>query len=94
MLYYVVLLDNTFIMAIKDIEKDLVTFRIPAQKRTELDRIAEESFRDRSFVLNEAVDAYLDTKRWQIDHIESGLKDAKAGRFASARDVERAYKGQ
>jgi len=81
-------------MATKDIEKDVVTFRIPAQKRTELDRIAGESLRDRSFVLNEAVDAYLDAKHWQIAHIEKGLKDAKDGRFASAPDIERAYRGQ
>jgi predicted transcriptional regulator len=81
-------------MTIKDIEKDVVTFRIPAQKRTELDRIAGESLRDRSFVLNEAVDAYLEMRHWQIEHIEDGLKDAKAGRFASAQDVGRAYRGQ
>ncbi|MEK7144556.1 MAG: CopG family transcriptional regulator [Patescibacteria group bacterium] len=81
-------------MATTEIEKDTVTFRIPTQKRTELDRVADGLLRDRSFVLNEAVDAYLDTKRWQIAHVEGGLKDAKAGRFASARDVERAYKGE
>lgn len=81
-------------MATIEIEKDTVTFRIPIKKRTELDQVAEELLRDRSFVLNEAVDAYLEAKHWQVAHIEIGLKDAKAGRFASARDVERAYKGQ
>ena len=81
-------------MTTAEIEKDTVTFRIPTKKRTELDRVAEELLRDRSFVLNEAVNAYLDTKLWQIDHIENGLKDAKAVRFASTRDVKRAYNGQ
>lgn len=81
-------------MATMEIEKDTVTFRIPTQKRTELDQVADELLRDRSFVLNEAVDAYLDTKRWQVARIEDGIKDAKAGRFVSARDVERAYARQ
>ncbi|OGG40297.1 hypothetical protein A2118_02335 [Candidatus Kaiserbacteria bacterium GWA2_50_9] len=75
-------------------KKDTITFRIPTRKRTELDRVADELLRDRSFVLNEAVDAYLDTKQWQVAHIETGLKDAKVGRFTSARDIERAYNGQ
>lgn len=80
-------------MSTTEINKDTVTFRIPTQKRTELDRVADELLRDRSFVLNEAVDAYLDTKHWQIAHIESGLKDAKARKFASTRDIDRAYHG-
>jgi predicted transcriptional regulator len=93
MIYYGVIQDNTIAMTIRNVEKDTVTFRIPTKMRAEIDRIAEESLRDRSFVLNEAVGEYLETKRWQEAHIEAGLKDAKAGRFASDTDVENAYRG-
>jgi predicted transcriptional regulator len=75
-------------------EKETITFRIPSKKRVELDRIASANSRDRSFVLNEAVNAYLEMSRWQHTHIEQGLKDAKAGRFASQRDIGKAFIGK
>jgi predicted transcriptional regulator len=81
-------------MALKNAEKSTVTFRIPLQKRSELDRIAGESLRNRSFVLNEAVDAYLETMHWQVAHIEEGLHDANTGRFAGAKEIASAYRGQ
>ena len=72
-------------------EKETITFRIPAKKRADLDRIALRNSRDRSFVLNEAVDAYIETQTWQDKHIEQGLADAKKGNFASVKDIEAAF---
>ncbi len=61
------------------------------EKRQTLDAIAEISDRDRSYVLNEAIDAYLEARAWQIAHIKKGLKQAEAGQFASSREVARAF---
>jgi predicted transcriptional regulator len=30
----------------------------------------------------------IETRRWQIEHIRQGLREASAGRFASARAVK------
>jgi predicted transcriptional regulator len=57
--------------------------------RKELDGIAAALERDRSYVVNEALKAYLDIHQWQIDHIRQGLREADAGKFASAGDVKR-----
>ena len=78
----------------KNVEKETVTFRIPVKKRAELDLAASEALRDRSYVLNEAVDAYLETRRWQTAHIEEGVRDADARRFATDDEIERAYRGK
>jgi predicted transcriptional regulator len=78
---------------IRSTDKEIVTFRIPLQKRTELDQVAQESQRDRSFILNEAVDAYLEAKRWQIVHVQEGLRDADAKRFSSDTEIRNAYTG-
>lgn len=64
-------------------KKRLISFRLDAGKQKALDLIAEGLSRDRSFVINEAVDAYLDAHDWQIEHIREGVKQADAGRFAS-----------
>ena len=39
----------------------------------------------------EVVDAYLATRRWQIEHIQEGLRQAKAGEFASEDEVAQAF---
>jgi predicted transcriptional regulator len=76
----------------KTSQKDTITFRIPSKKRAELDRLALRNTRDRSFLLNEAVDAYLETQAWQEKHIEQGLADAKKGNFASAKEIEAVFR--
>jgi predicted transcriptional regulator len=68
--------------------KETITFRIPSKKRAELDRIALRNTRDRSFILNEAIDAYLEIQTWQEKHIEQGLADAKKGDFATTKEIE------
>ncbi len=49
------------------------------------------SVRDRSDVLNDAIDAYLATHRWQVEHIEEALRQAQAGEFASEEEVAAAF---
>ena len=71
-------------------EKTTITFRLDVDKREALDAIAEVADRDRSYVLNEAIDAYLDAHQWQIEHIKKGLRQAQAGQFASDKEVARA----
>ena len=67
-----------------------ITVRLDSEKREALDAIAEVADRDRSYILNEAIDAYLDTHRWQVEHIRKGLRQARAGRFASEKEVRKA----
>jgi len=40
-------------------------------------------------VVNEALAAYVDIHQWQVEHIRKGLREADAGKFASASDVKR-----
>jgi predicted transcriptional regulator len=71
--------------------KTTITFRVDTDKREALDAIAEVADRDRSYVLNEAIDAYLDAHQWQIEHIKKGLRQAEAGQFATEKEVARAF---
>ncbi len=72
--------------------RDVVTVRMAADKRAQLDALARAVDRDRSWLINEAVDAYLAVHRWQIAHIEAGLRDAEADDFASDEEVEAAWR--
>ncbi|HTS48387.1 MAG TPA: ribbon-helix-helix protein, CopG family [Bryobacteraceae bacterium] len=68
-----------------------VSFRLPSEKKNALDAIAAAQDRDRSYVLNEAIDAYLEIHRWQIDHIKTGIRQAALGKFASKAEVAAAF---
>lgn len=71
-----------------------VSFRVEASKIKDLDAIAEAIDRDRSYVLNEAISAYLEIYRWQIDHIKEGLKQADRGEFATEHEIAKVLKGR
>ena len=64
-----------------------ISFRIEPEKVAALDKLAKVQTRDRTFLLNEAVDAYLEVQRWQIEHIQEGLRQADAGMGADHEKV-------
>lgn len=72
--------------------KDTLTFRLHAAKRKELDRVADVLDRDRSYVISEAIETYLDLHRWQLAHIQRGLKQAERREFANEKEIARAFK--
>jgi predicted transcriptional regulator len=60
-------------------EKQTISFRIDSDKVNALDVLARALDRDRTYLLNEAVAAYLDVQRWQLEHIKASVKQADAG---------------
>jgi predicted transcriptional regulator len=66
-----------------------ISFRIDSDKVAALDKIAANMQRDRSFLLNEAVDAYLEWNAAFEYSVLQGLKDARAGRVVAHEEVLR-----
>jgi len=66
-----------------------ISVRIDDDKIEDLDRLAVAQKRDRTFVINEAIENYLEVNKWQVEHIKAALKQAELGEFASEQDVER-----
>ena len=48
-------------------EKQTISFRLDAEKVSDLDTLAKALDRDRSYLLNEAVRSYLEVQQWQIE---------------------------
>ena len=71
--------------------KENITFRLENEKRVILDAIAAGLDRDRTYVLNEAVDLYLEVYQWQIAQIKAGLAEADAGDFATEEEVQSVF---
>jgi len=56
-----------------------LTFRTPEEKAAALDKAAALQQRDRSFILNEAVDQYLSLQQYHLALIEEGIRADDAG---------------
>jgi RHH-type rel operon transcriptional repressor/antitoxin RelB len=72
-------------------DRETISFRLDVKKRAALDALAQAQDRDRTYVLNEAIDAYLDVHQWQIEHINEGIRQADAGEFATEAEVAAAF---
>jgi predicted transcriptional regulator len=44
--------------------------------------------RDRSYLINQAVEDYIEVRRWHIEEIKKAVAEADAGRFAPTEEVE------
>jgi predicted transcriptional regulator len=66
-----------------------ISFRIAPEKVEELDQIAKSLDRDRSYLLNEAVEGYLSEQRRFATMVEEGREDILHGRSFSHEEVER-----
>jgi predicted transcriptional regulator len=73
-------------------KKDVITFRLTPEKKKALDAIAASMDRDRAYILNEAVEDYIELHQWQLSHIQNGLEQASKGEFASDEDVQKAFR--
>jgi predicted transcriptional regulator len=66
----------------------IVSFRIVAEKVAELDLMAKAMDRDRSFLLNEAVEIYLCEQRRFTAMVEEGREDIRNERTFTTEEVE------
>jgi len=66
-----------------------ISFRIAPEKVAQLDKIAQSMDRDRSYLLNEAVENYLSEQHRFIAMVEEGLEDMRSGRYFTDEEVER-----
>jgi predicted transcriptional regulator len=71
--------------------RETISFRLESGKREALDAVASALDRDRSYIINEAIAAYLDVHRWQLDHIREGLRQANAGEFAAEAEMKATF---
>ncbi len=63
--------------------------RLPEELRREVDEFAKATKRSRSFVVKEAVEAYMDDRRAYLEAIDEAIKEADKGVFISGEAVDR-----
>ena len=58
------------------------TFRMDEEKLNRIDEMARHLNRWRSWVLNQAIDRFLDCEEWSVKDVKEGIEAAENGDFA------------
>jgi len=66
-----------------------VSARLTDQTLKKLDQLAKATARSKSFLVAEAVQAYVEEQAWQIKAIKEGIRQADDGNFARDEDIEK-----
>ncbi len=64
-----------------------LSFRVPTESAARLDALVDATDRPRSWLLEQALEQYLDIQMWQVGHIAEGLADLEAGRVVDHETV-------
>lgn len=56
---------------------------LPTEIQERLDRLAVEAARSPSDLAAEAIRSYLEVRDWQLEEIQTGVREADAGQFAT-----------
>jgi predicted transcriptional regulator len=71
-----------------DMATEAFSVRTDPKKIRKLDKLAEQQDRSRNYLVNQAIDQYLELLAWQDERIKEGIKAADAGRFASDAEMD------
>lgn len=56
-----------------------LTITIGEDKQKKLDKLAKSMERSRDWVVNQAIDQYLELQAWQVEAIQKGIESADQG---------------
>ncbi len=69
-------------------ESSVLTLRLDAKLKSQLDRLSKSMNRSRSFVAAQAIQEYVSVNEWQIGEIKKALVEADRGDFASDKEMQ------
>ena len=67
------------------------SIRMDAEKLARVDNIAKAVNRSRAWVINQAVDRYLEYEEWFVQQVQQGLDEADQGQFATDQQVKKRF---
>lgn len=65
-----------------------ISMRVDDALAHQLDLLANSMGRSRTYVVTEAIQAYVREQAWQVQEIQDALREAEAGDFANTAEVD------
>ena len=71
-------------------ETGRMSVAVPSDTQEKLDAIAAKEDRSRNWLVNQAINQYLDLYEWQTMRIQERLEHARSGKanFSSSKDID------
>jgi len=66
-----------------------LSVRIDSDTKDQLEALAKRARRSKSFLAAEAIAAYVEAEKWQLDEIQAALQDLDKGRAVAHKDVSK-----
>jgi predicted transcriptional regulator len=71
---------------------DTISARLNPETAKKLELLVKATARSRSYLVAEAIEAYVEEQAWQIGAIREGIKEADKGKFATDQEVRKTFK--
>jgi RHH-type rel operon transcriptional repressor/antitoxin RelB len=65
-----------------------VTCRMDEERVAGLDKLGQYYDRDRSYLINQAVDRFLSYHQWQLKEVEKAIAEADAGELLTEKEFD------
>ena len=65
----------------------ILSVRIDVDTKERLEALAKRARRSKSFLAAEAIAAFVEAESWQLDEMQSGIKELEGGRGGPHKDV-------
>ena len=65
--------------------------RTDSSKVQQLDELAKRQDRSRNYLVNQAINGFLELHAWQEERIKAGIKAADEGRVVGETEMERIF---
>lgn len=65
-----------------------MTVRLDDDVKDRLDHLAEATNRSKSYLAAEAIRSFVEINEWQVQETKAALAEAKAGDFATDKEVQ------
>ena len=68
-----------------------LSFRTEESKRKNLDKVAHSLDRNRNWVINAAIDNFLELHTWQMREIAAGIAESDSGKGIPLAEIEKRF---
>lgn len=65
--------------------------RADSEKVRQFDSLAEQQDRSRNYLVNQAINQFLESHVWQDQRVRAGIQAADQGQFATESEVEQIF---
>lgn len=73
---------------------DTISIRVPTQTHQKITAVAKDIDRSQNWLINQAIENYLETYDWQKEEIKKAITEADAGgKFYSSAEMDKMVEG-